>query len=264
MSFLLPWGHEPVRVIPHSEEPELTSRFDQLFPSVWPEFNTHGDVLEPLWGRLYEDHPDFQFVLVGDRTNTLLARGNTLPFGWDGDPRHLPEGIDALAQQVFAADPSGPGPNALSAMAAEVPPENRRKGLGSMILKAMSGLAAAHGLSNLVAPLRPTRKVRYPLTPIEQYMHWKLPDGLPFDPWMRIHVLLGAKILRPAPRSLRITGTVAEWEAWTGMALPATGTYVIPEGLATLEIDREKDLGCYWEPNVWMQHPAGSDGATAH
>lgn len=255
MSFLLKWGEESVRVIPHSEEPDLTSRFDQLFPSVWPEFNSHGDILEPLWGRLYEDHPDFQFVLVNDHTNALLARGNTLPFSWDGDPDHLPEGIDALAQQAFTGDQTDPVPNALSAMAAEVPPENRGKGLGGMLLTAMSRLAATHGLTSLVAPLRPTLKFRYPLTPIEQYMHWKSADELPFDPWMRIHVLLGAKILRPAPRSLRITGTVAEWEAWTGMAFPATGTYVIPNGLATLEIDREQDLGTHWEPNVWMQHP---------
>ncbi|MEX0790742.1 MAG: hypothetical protein WD178_08220, partial [Actinomycetota bacterium] len=204
MSFLLKWGDESVRVIPHSEEPELTSRFDQLFPSVWPEFNSHGDILEPSWGRLSEDFPDFQFVLINDRTNALLARGNSLPFYWDGDPDHLPEGIDALAEQALAGARDRPAPNTLSAMAAEVPPENRSKGLGSMLLKAMSGLATTQGLTALVAPLRPTRKFRYPLTPIEEYMHWKTPDGLPFDPWMRIHVLLGARILRAAPRSLRI------------------------------------------------------------
>ncbi|MEX0791154.1 MAG: N-acetyltransferase, partial [Actinomycetota bacterium] len=62
-------------------------------------------------------------------------------------------------------------------------------------------------------------------------------------------------ILRAAPQSLRITGTVAEWESWTGMPFPATGTYVIPDGLATLEIDRLRDIGSYWEPNVWMRHP---------
>jgi hypothetical protein len=30
---------------------------------------------------------------------------------------------------------------------------------------------------------------------------------------------------------------------------------VFPEGLATVHIDREADLGSYWEPNVWMIHP---------
>ena len=58
------------------------------------------------------------------------------------------------------------------------------------------------------------------------------------------------------PRSLRITGTVAEWASWTEMAFPETGDYVFPAGLATVHIDRERDLGEYWEPNVWMVHPA--------
>jgi hypothetical protein len=51
-----------------------------------------------------------------------------------------------------------------------------------------------------------------------------------------------------------MTGTVADWEGWTKMALPATGEYVIPDGLSTLHIDRAADSGTYTEPNVWMQH----------
>ena len=51
-----------------------------------------------------------------------------------------------------------------------------------------------------------------------------------------------------------MTGTVSEWESWTGLRLPSTGHYVIPQGLSTLYIDRETDLGSYTEPNVWVQH----------
>ena len=57
------------------------------------------------------------------------------------------------------------------------------------------------------------------------------------------------------PRSLRITGTVAEWEEWTETPFPESGTYVFPHCLAPLEVDREADLGAYWEPNVWVRHP---------
>jgi hypothetical protein len=52
-----------------------------------------------------------------------------------------------------------------------------------------------------------------------------------------------------------ITGTVAEWESWTGLAFPESADYVFPEGLATVHIDRNADRGSYWEPNVWMVHP---------
>jgi hypothetical protein len=54
---------------------------------------------------------------------------------------------------------------------------------------------------------------------------------------------------------MRITGTVLDWETWTGLALPESGDYVFPHGLAPVSVDRESDLGAYWEPNVWMIHP---------
>jgi hypothetical protein len=87
--------------------------------------------------------------------------------------------------------------------------------------------------------VRPNWKERYPLIPIERYASWVREDGLPFDPWMRVHARLGAEILRPEPESLRIVGAVAEWEEWTGMAFPESGEYVVPHGLAPLRVDRE-------------------------
>ncbi|MGZ4397496.1 MAG: hypothetical protein ACXVZ1_03660, partial [Gaiellaceae bacterium] len=104
------------------------------------------------------------------------------------------------------------------------------------------------------APVRPSWKERYPLVPIERYATWRRSDGLFFDPWMRVHERLGARILKPEPRSLRITGTIAEWEEWTHTLFPESGDYWFPGGLATVSIDRAIDCGRYWEPNVWMHH----------
>ena len=72
---------------------------------------------------------------------------------------------------------------------------------------------------------------------------------------MRLHERLGARVATPLPHSMRITGTVAEWEAWTGLVLPRSGDYVFPHGLAPVTVDREADAGTYWEPNAWMIHP---------
>jgi len=126
-----------------------------------------------------------------------------------------------------------------------------------VLLAEMKRLAAAHGLGDLLAPLRPSWKERYPLTPIERYVRWTREDGLPFDPWLRVHRRMGAEVLRPEPESMRITGAVGEWEEWTGMAFPESGAYVFPHGLAPLDVDREADRGIYWEPNVWMRHSVG-------
>jgi hypothetical protein len=92
---------------------------------------------------------------------------------------------------------------------------------------------------------------------MESYVTWTTPEGLPFDPWLRVHVRLGGKILAVCHESMRITGTVRQWEAWTGMRLPESGTYVVPEGLVPVQIDRERDQGVYVEPNVWVHHDLG-------
>ena len=59
---------------------------------------------------------------------------------------------------------------------------------------------------------------------------------------------------KPIPHSLRIIGTVADWEEWTGVQFPDDGLYTFPAGLAPVEIDHGRDRGCYREPNVWIIH----------
>ena len=122
------------------------------------------------------------------------------------------------------------------------------------MLEAMGRLARRDGHPDLLAPLRPSWKERYPLVPIERYVTWTDADGLPFDPWLRVHVRMGAEILKPEPQSLLISADVASWEAWTGLRFPESGAYVFPHGLATVQIDVDSDVGTYWEPNVWVHH----------
>jgi hypothetical protein len=83
---------------------------------------------------------------------------------------------------------------------------------------------------------------------------WARGDGLHMDPWIRTHQRLGAEILCPAPRSMIVTGTVAEWQGWAAMAFPQTGSYVVPGALDLVEIDTERDHGSYVETNLWMRH----------
>jgi GNAT superfamily N-acetyltransferase len=241
-----------------AERPDLAERANALDigGQVWPEYNRHGDVMNRYWPRLDREFAEFQFVLHDPERDELLAMGCTIPCAWDGTVDGLPAGIDGAIEDAFALAASAGRPTALCALAVEILPAHQGGGLSVRMLEAMRSLAAAHGLPDLIAPLRPSLKARYPLAPIERYVEWTRPDGEPFDPWIRVHRRLGADVLRPEPRSLRITGTVAEWEDWTGMAFPDSGDYVFPEGLAPLAVDREADRGRYWEPNVWLRHRA--------
>jgi hypothetical protein len=213
-----------------------------------PEYNSHGDVLNRYWGRLTEERPDFQFHLVDGEE--IRARARSLPIRWDGTLEDLPAGIDGAIERGFEEEEA----NVLCALLISVPRSQRGTGMSGEALRAMIAIARAGGLERLIAPVRPSWKERYPLVPIERYASWRREDGLLFDPWMRIHERAGGTVLKPEPNSLRITGTVAEWEEWTEMPFPESGEYVFPGGLATLEIDRDKDAGRYWEPNVWMAH----------
>jgi hypothetical protein len=219
----------------------------------------HGDVMNRYWARLYEVFPDFQFVLYDDDTDTVLAEGHTMPCVWDGTLDGLPAGIDGAIEGGFEGHGREPAPQALCALAVEIPPAHQARRLSPTMLETMRAIARRHGLRSLIAPIRPNWKERYPITPIEQYAAWTRADGLPFDPWMRVHVRLGARMLKPEPESLVITGTVAEWESWTGMEFPSSGEYVFPQGLAPVSIDRAADVGRYWEPNVWMLHDVAPD-----
>ncbi|MGH3011786.1 MAG: GNAT family N-acetyltransferase [Gaiellaceae bacterium] len=243
------------RVYTSAERPGLWERSYDQIAGVWPKYNEQGDILGLHWSRLDEDFRDFQFILYDEPRDLALAQGHSIPCSWDGTVAGLPVGIDGAIDGAVRLFDEGGEPNTLSALAIEIPPEHQGGGLSGTMIAAMREIAAKHGFRNLIAPLRPTWKERYPLTPIERYARWTREDGLPFDPWIRLHVRLGAEILQPVERSLHITGSVAEWEQWTETAFPESGTYVFPRCLATLEIDRAADLGDYWEPNVWVRHP---------
>jgi GNAT superfamily N-acetyltransferase len=235
-------------VVTAAERPDLVERWWEATKDAFPEYNNHGDVLNRYWGRLVPERGEFQFFLAdGDEP---LVRACTIPLCWDGTVEDLPAGIDGAIARGFEGEDS----NTLCALLAAVVPAHQGRSLSRLALEAMRDVAIAHGFGALIAPVRPSWKERYPLSPIERYATWRRDDGLFFDPWMRVHERLGAEVLRPEPQSLRITGAVAEWEEWTGLAFPETGEYVFPRGLAPLAIDREADLGSYWEPNVWMLH----------
>ena len=239
-------------VASYAERPDLAERTGEV-ADVWPEFIHHAR-LNRHWHRLREDFPDFQLTLYDEEADAVLGRGQTVPFRWDGSWEDLPDGVEGVFDRVFEGE-GGREPTTLSAVVAVLDPGTQGRGLSRLVIEGMRTAAARAGLDALVAPVRPTLKSRYPLTPMERYLTWRRDDGQLFDPWLRVHERLGAEILGVCPGSLIVEGTVAEWEEWTGMAFPADGEYVVEGALVPVVIDRDADLGRYSEPNVWMRHP---------
>jgi hypothetical protein len=115
--------------------------------------------------------------------------------------------------------------------------------------------ARARGFADLYAPLRPNQKHLQPHVPMAEYVKRARADGLPEDAWLRTHVRDGARIVKVAPCSMTIVGTVADWSRWTGMTFPGSGQYTIEGALTPVTISLEHDQGVYVEPNVWVHHP---------
>ena len=239
-----------------AERPGRQPHAAGLRARLLPEFMYHDDLQARLFARVIAEYAEFHFYVWDDEREEVIGAGHAIPAAWDGNGASLPDGgIDAVVEARFAA--GAPAPSVLCALQIVIDPECRGQGLSRRMIQRMGEIGLEHGLDTLIAPVRPTLKHRYPLAAMERYVTWRRPDGTHLDPWLRTHERLGARIVKIAPQSFSVSGTVAEWEEWTGMSFPETGAYIVPgDALVPVEIDREADKGLYVEPNVWMVHPA--------
>lgn len=232
---------------------EFMRACDAVSTLEWPQFMLHDPVSHRYWHELYERFPEYQFALTAP-DGDMIAIGRSIPLAWSDSLDTLPdEGWDWVLQKGVEDHVADRKPTIQSALEVVIPRKHRSKGIAALAVQEMRAIGQAHGLTTLIAPVRPTLKCQYPMIPMERYVAWQ-ENGLPFDPWMRVHTRLGARIVKVCSHSMRITGTVAEWETWAGMRFPESGTYTVPGALVPVEIDRGQDVGIYVEPNVWMAH----------
>ncbi len=240
------------RFFTYGERPELRGRSGFL-RDAWPAFMLESPISHDRWHLLYERFAGFQFWLVDEATDEVLAEGNSLPVRLD--LADLPDrGWEYVMEHATSGEEE---PTVVSAIQVLVDRNRHGAGFSSIMLAEMRRIAGAAGYASLVAPVRPSLKSRYPLTPMEEYITWQTDEGLPFDPWLRMHARAGATIERVCSESMIIPGTVAEWEEWAGMRFPSSGMYAVPGALQPVEVDVAADRVVYVEPNVWMHHRTG-------
>jgi len=243
-----------LRLVTLADRRDVEDALNRHNMGSWPEFMLHDPVADELWGHLHDEFAGWQLMLL-DEGDRIVAAANSAPLAWDGTDDGLPEGWDDQFRRSVEQQAAGVPPDTLGAIQIVVAPERRGTGLSGRMVDLLRSRAREAGFRALIACVRPTEKHRYPLADVDQYARWTRPDGLPFDPWIRLHARLGARIVRGAPRSMTIAGTVADWERWTGMAFPESGPYVVPLATNPMTIDREADTGTYHDANVWMVHP---------
>ena len=182
------------------------------------------------WGRLYEDFPDFQLALARRRR---ARRGAALvPTPWDGTDEDLPSGWDEAFLRAFE---SGREPDVLCALAISVRPDRRRRA-GGADAGGDARAAAAGGLRELIAPVRPTLQGALPADS-DRALHGMAPQGRqalrPVDPRARAHRR------RDSRRRAGVDGhrgPVRSGKSGRRCSSRTTATYIVPGMLAPLYV----------------------------
>jgi len=234
-----------------ADRPDLVDAFWDM-ESSWPEFMRHDPIGGLFYGNLEARFADYVLVAQDD-AREVVATAYSIPFVLGG-PDLPPHGWDAVIRSGLLASIRGEKPDAISAVEIAVRPDRQGTGLSAQMLTALRANAARHGFDELVAPVRPSGKSNVH-EPMSTYAFRSRDDGLPLDPWLRVHVRAGGRIDSVAPRSMVIPGTLEEWREWTGLPFDRTGPVEVPKALVPVHCEVEHGVAVYVEPNVWVRHP---------
>lgn len=220
-------------------------------PNSWPEFMRHDPIGGLFYGNIEARFSEYVLVAQDDE-GAVVACAYSVPFV-RGDDALPDNGWDFVIRNGLMTSLGGDEPDAISAVEIAVRPDLQGTGLSGQMLAAMRDNAARHGFAELVAPVRPNGKSNID-EPMSTYAFRVREDGLPVDPWLRVHVRAGGRIDRVAARSMVIPGTLEEWREWTGLPFDQTGPVHVPRALAPVHCDVEHGVATYVEPNVWVVH----------
>jgi hypothetical protein len=155
-------------VVTLAQRPELAEQIDALHEheGVWDAFLDGAPWNH--WESLFDTFADFQVVLY--EHDVVIGFGHTVPFVWNGTTQDLPPMLDDMIERALDDRRHDRTPTVLGALAAVVAPSHVGRGLSSVIIRGMLSLATQHHLESVVAPVGPTHKHLYPLTPMERYV----------------------------------------------------------------------------------------------
>lgn len=240
-----------------ADRPDLADRLWD-FDGLWPRFMQQDPVSDLFFARAATDYAAYTLIAVdADDPSRPVARSCSVPFAFGGDSGRdeLPDdGWDGVIRWAWFDELEGREPTHVSALEVAIRPDLRGTGLAGVMLAHKRANVARLGFADLVAPVRPSRKTGEPHTPMAEYAARVRDDGLPVDPWLRLHVRAGATIEKVCPRAMTISGTLAEWRDWTGEPFDTTGDVVLPFALNPVHVSVEHDHAVYVEPGVWVHH----------
>ncbi|MFJ8937012.1 N-acetyltransferase [Streptomyces sp. NPDC102365] len=243
-----------------AERPEMYDAVTGM-ADTWPEFIRNDLVGNAHYGRIAVELPEY-VLFAEDGSGEVVAHAYSVPFtlgdegpGGGGGPGALPaRGWDEVLAGAFGDLRRGVAPDTVSAISIVVAPHAQGTGLSARMLSAMRDNARARGFGEVVAPVRPSAKHVEPWAAMEEYAFRTREDGLPHDPWLRVHVRAGGRIETVAPASMTVAASLDEWRGWTGLPFDKEGQVEVPGALVPVHCEPSRGYAVYVEPNVWVRH----------
>ncbi|WP_243083645.1 N-acetyltransferase [Streptomyces sp. 891-h] len=253
-------GTDGVRITPLAERPELTGRLYEI-DEDWPAFIAHDLAASALLHRVPEDFP--HYCVVATEGARVIARGFSVPFDArePGREEAPDQGWDRVLTWAHTDRRLGRPGTVASALEITVDRAHLGRGLSYRMLEAMRAAVRGQGHRTLLAPVRPTAKHLRPGLPMADYIRELRPDGLPADPWLRVHIRAGGTVEKVAPASMTVSASLDQWREWTGLPFDRAGDVRVPGALVPVHCDPAHGRAVYVEPNVWVRHRLrGQDG----
>lgn len=203
---------------------------------------------------------DWLVLVSDDKKSDLIGHGVTARIAWNGTAETLPEGWQGAVRQCYQDAVASPRcSNTLVGLFIYVEPDHRHHQWAARIADFMKHLARRRGLEHFVIPLRPPLRYThdYAEMPFEEFAALKRPDGLPLDHWVRLHVKMGASVIRIANRSHRHAMSLADYlEQFGGPPVETSGERLVErnEEWFTAYLDRDHDIAIIDQGCVWVRH----------
>lgn len=144
------------------------------------------------------DKIKLNWIIIIDENNNLLSHGMLCKIFWDGSVDSLPEdGWTGSTITSYKNEMEKIKNNTMVGLFAHVTKKFRDKKLSGELIESMKKLAKKYNYK-LIIPLRPPSRYQkeYCSMDFEKFCNLKREDGMPVDPWFRLHRKLNAKFLK--------------------------------------------------------------------
>ena len=243
-------------------------------PQMWE------DVLElvnsnDMWPKFLAENPDDPINKNMDEFENILSSGcviatcnnvlaGLMVIGLASIPGELPEGYEALLLNIGQVLKGNLQPTHGAALLFCIDKQFQNNNVDEYLVSFSTNYMIGNKIDKFIVPIRPTLKCRYPLIDFKDYIIWEKTAGQPFDPFLRriknvfeksymaASGLENRLSVRCARKPAVYTGTVSQWQKWTGMRFLSSGLYTHPQALRPFEIDLERNSGSYKEETAWL------------